>query len=193
MEARKLDKISVAEYLEIERSTQTKHEYHDGLIYAMSGGTLEHGLICGNTYGEIRNALRNQSNECIPINSEVKLHLVKANKYVYPDVMVVCGPIEKAKEEPNAITNPKVIIEVLSKTTESYDRGDKFHNYRQITTLEEYILIDQYKAQVEIYTRKSDLWRITLIKGLDQELILESLNIVIPLEYIYENINWKKP
>lgn len=191
MEAKKLDKVTLEEYLEIEQTTQIKHEYHDGTIYAMSGGTIEHGLISGNTFGEIKFALRKKGSDCKAINSEVKLHIQSLNKYVYPDVMVICGEMETADNESNAIVNPTVIVEVLSKSTESYDRGDKFFIYRQIDSLKEYILIDQYKAQVEVYQRQSDLWKIQRVTGIDNQFEIASLGISVNLKDIYENVHFK--
>lgn len=188
MEAKKLNNLSIPEYIEIERATDTKYEYHDGRIVAMAGGTLEHGLISGNIFGEIKFRLRDKKNNCRAMNSDIKLHIQTANKFLYPDAMVLCGEIKKSTADPNAVMNPTVIIEVLSKSTESYDRGDKFFAYRQIISLQEYILVDQYKAQVEIYQRQSDLWKITRITGIDQRLDIPSLGIAIDLESIYEDI-----
>lgn len=190
MEARKLDNLTVTEYIEVERETQTKYEYHDGSIFAMSGGTIEHGLISGNIFGEIKFGLRSKGGDCTALNSEVKLFIKPLNKYVYPDVMVVCGEIEKSNDEADAVVNPTVIVEVLSKTTESYDRGDKFFIYRQIETLREYILIDQYKPQIEVFRREADLWNIQRVTGLDQALEISSLGITVSLKNIYENVDF---
>jgi Uma2 family endonuclease len=104
--------------------------------------------------------------------------------------MVVCGEMERSDKEQNALTNPLLIIEVLSTSTESYDRGDKFFAYRQIPSLREYILIDQYKPQVDVYRRKTDLWRISRIEGLDSQLVISSLGIEISLRDIYERVVW---
>ncbi len=188
MEAKKLNNLSIPEYIEIERAADTKYEYHDGRVVAMAGGTLEHGLISGNIFGEIKFRLRDKKNNCRAMNSDIKLHIQTANKFLYPDAMILCGEIKKSTADPNAVMNPTVIIEVLSKSTESYDRGDEFFAYRQIISLQEYILVDQYKAQVEIYQRQSDLWKITRITGIDQRLDIPSLGIAIDLESIYEDI-----
>lgn len=190
MEAKKLENLSLAEYLQIEKEADTRYEYHNGKIFAMAGGTVEHGLISGNTYGEIRMALRRKNSDCTPINSDVKLHIISLNKFLYPDVMVICGEIERSEAEKDAIINPTVIVEVLSQSTESYDRGDKFFSYRQIASLKEYILIDQYKAQIDAYVREEDLWKIMRIEGMDKELNLDSLGITISLKDIYENVSF---
>lgn len=188
MEAKKLNHLTVAEYIKIEEETQTKHEYHNGTIVAMSGGTIEHGIISGNTYGEMKFALREKDSVCKAINNDVKLHIESLNKYVYPDVMVVCDKIERSSEEQYGIINLVVIVEVLSKSTESYDRGDKFYMYRQIPTLKEYILIDQYKAQVEVFSRQKQLWNIKRISGIDEILEIPSIGVNILMKNIYEDI-----
>ncbi len=188
MIAKNLDNLSISEYIKIEQQTDTKYEYHNGSIYAMAGGTLNHGLICGNIFGEIRTALKHKKSDCKVMNSEIKLHVKEKNSFLYPDTMIVCGEIEKSQLESNAVTNPVVIIEVLSKSTANYDRGDKFFFYRQIDSLQEYILIEQDKAQIEVYKKKGDLWKITRIAGVDNFLPISSLNIKLKLEDIYENI-----
>ncbi len=120
----------------------------------------------------------------------MKLNVESKNSFLYPDAMVVCGGVEKSKTEPNSITNPRVIVEVLSKTTATYDRGDKFFLYRQINSLQEYVLIEQDKPQIEVYKREADLWKITRISGLDQQLYLESLDLKLELEVIYEDVEF---
>jgi len=191
MEAKKYENVTVSEYIKIEQETSTKHEYHDGKIYDMSGGTVEHGLISGNTYGELKFGLRQKNRQCKAINNDVKLYIPSLNKYLYPDVMVICNGIERSEEE-HGVINPTVIVEVLSKSTESYDRGDKFYMYRQIESLREYVLINQYKEEVEVFTRQNHLWKITRIIGLDQELVLQSINLSIPMASIYEDITFEK-
>ena len=124
--------ISIEDYIALEQATNTRYEYHDGTIYAMAGGSIEHGLISGNTYGELKFNLREKGSDCKAINNDVKLHVESLNKFLYPDVMVVCGEMERSTKEKNAVVNPSVIIEVLSNSTEAYDRGDKFFAYRQI-------------------------------------------------------------
>ena len=188
MEAKRLVGLTIEEYIKIEKETQTRYEYHDGSIFALAGGTVEHGLISGNVFGEIKMALRNTKDSCRPLNSEVRLRIETLNKMLYPDVMVVCGDIQKSAIDEHSITNPILIVEVLSNSTESYDRGDKFYAYRQIPSLEEYVLIDQYKALVEIYKRENDLWKITRVVGLEESVELASLKIRLDLKHIYEDV-----
>ncbi len=190
MEAKKLNDISIEEYIALEKEAETKYEYHDGTVYAMAGGTIEHGLICGNIFGEIRSALRSKKSNCRPVNSEVKLHIQSINRFLYPDTMVICGKIEQSTDEINSITNPSLIVEVLSKSSASYDRGDKFYFYRQIESLQEYIIIEQEKAQIEIYKREAELWKITRISGMKSKLYLSALDISIDVEEIYRDVKF---
>lgn len=188
MKAEQLSKISLEEYLKIEKETETKYEFHDGTLIAMAGGTIEHGLISGNTFMALGLALRTVNENCRPINSEVKLYIASLKKYLYPDGMVICGDIERSNEHQNAIENPIIIIEVLSKSTEGYDRGDKFFFYKQIPSLQEYILIDQHNPRIDLYTRKSDLWKITRTEGLEKSVSIASLNIQIALKEVYRDV-----
>lgn len=190
MEALKLENLTIQEYLKLEKETQKKYEFHNGFVYALAGGTLNHGLICGNVYGELRLALKNQNNNCKPLSSEIKLHIESKNSFVYPDAMVICGEIELSKIDQNAVTNPILIVEVLSKSTANYDRGDKFHTYRQLKSLKEYVLIEQNKPVIEIYTRKADLWKIRRIEGLDQEIHFSSIDLTLKLSDLYYDIDF---
>jgi Uma2 family endonuclease len=191
MKAEKLPKLSVEEYIQHEIETGQKHEYHDGMIYALAGGTLEHALLIGNVYSELRNGLREKGNNCKPITNDAKLHIEKENKFVYPDTMVICGEFEKSSANKDAVTNPILIVEVLSKSTSDYDRGDKFYFYRQIPTLQEYVLIDQSRYLVDIYYKieKSDLWSISRYEGNDQKIKLQSIDIEISMKDLYFDVN----
>jgi len=187
----KMPLLSVKEYIEYERKNEQKYEYHDGKIFALAGGTLNHGLLCGNIYAEIRRGLKAQASDCKPLLSEIKLNISKKNNYVYPDTMVVCGELEMSKEDENAVTNPILIVEVLSKSTAEYDRGDKFHFYRQIASLEEYVLIEQDKAVVEIYYKKkgTDLWSISRYEGISASIKLQSIGVNIKMQELYFDVD----
>ena len=115
MKANKLPRLTVEEYIQQEVESNSKYEYHNGKIFAHAGGTLNHGLICGNVYSELRNALKNKASNCLPFTSDIKLHIETTNSYVYPDSMVICGKIESAKNDKNSVTNPSLIIRVHSK------------------------------------------------------------------------------
>jgi len=191
MKAHKIPNLTVQEYIQQEIETGTKYEYHNGKIYALAGGTLNHGLICGNVYSELRNKLKEKDSKCLPFNSEIKLNIDKSNSYVYPDTMVICGEIESSKVDKNSVTNPILIIEVLSKSTAEYDRGDKFHLYRQIPTFKEYVIIEQKKHVVDVHYKhdNSDLWKITRYEGLDKIVKFQSVGIEITMEELYYRTN----
>jgi Uma2 family endonuclease len=188
MKARKISNISFADYIQQEMDTNTKYEYHNGKIYALAGGTLNHGLISGNVFSKMTNKLEEKSANCTPLNSDVKLHIAYSNSYVYPDSMVVCGEFEYAEEDENSITNPILIVEVLSKSTAEYDRGDKFYLYRQIPTLREYVLIEQNKYVVDVHYKSdnSDLWKISRYQGLDEIVKFQSVDIEISMSALYK-------
>ena len=190
MKAHKLSKLSVEEYIQHEIETGQKYEYHDGMIHALAGGSLEHALLIGNIYSELRNGLKEKRSNCKSITNDAKLYIEKENKYVYPDSMVVCGEIKKSNETKDALTNPILIVEVLSKSTSEYDRGDKFYFYRQIPSLREYILIDQSRYVVEVFLKKekNDLWRISRYDSLDQMINIQSLDIEISMKELYFDI-----
>lgn len=190
MQAKKLNNISIKEYIAIEKANDVKYEYLDGSIYAMAGGTVKHTTICGNVFFEIETALRGANKPCRTYNTDAKIRIESKNSYVYPDATVVCGEPEMSEHKPDAVTNPTVIVEVLSKSTVGYDRGDKFYLYRQIESLQEYILIEQEEAKIEIYKRKGDLWHISRVTGLEAELFISSLDVSIELKQIYLNVDF---
>ncbi len=187
MEAPRLNNLTLEEYVKIEQETGIRYEYHDGEIFAMAGGSLNHGLICGNVFGELRNSLRKKESPCKVLNTEIKLHIQKKNCFLYPDAMVICEDMDPLDFEANAISHPVVIIEVLSKSTANYDRGEKFFLYGLIETLKEYILIDQEKMQVEIFSRREDLWKITKFTESDRVVPISALGIEIPIEELYRD------
>lgn len=181
--------ITVAEYLELEVKNEIKYEFHNGEIYAMSGGTLNHAIISGNLFTSVKSGLKNNNSNCNTFNSDARVHIPELNVYVYPDTSVVCGDIEQS-EEGHAICNPILIVEVLSKGTASYDRGDKFHKYQNIPSLEEYVLIQQENKIIDIYYRqpKSDLWRITRFEGEETTVRFESIDLEIEMSSIYDGV-----
>ncbi len=187
MKAHKLSNVSVKEYILKEQETKTKHEFHNGKIYALAGGTLNHGLIGGNIYSSLRKKLEAKESTCLPFNSDVKLFIEKSNSYVYPDCMVICDEIKTAPEDENSVMNPILIIEVLSKSTSDYDRGDKFFLYRKIPSFKEYILIDQKRHIVDVHFKNenSDLWQIIRYEGINQTIKIQSLSIELTMEELY--------
>lgn len=183
-------KLTVEEYVKLEQETNQKYEYYDGEVYSMAGGTSAHSRITMNVSARIHLALLDK--ECEVMNSDTKIFLEHKNNYVYPDAMILCNA-EESENVKGAFTNPVVIIEVLSKSTESYDRGGKFRLYTQIPSLRYYILIEQDAAQIDVYSRKNStsLWSLQFITGLENnlELIISEREILsIPLNRIYDRV-----
>ncbi len=178
---------SYDQYLARERTSETKSEFYTGQIFAMSGGTPTHNTISGNTFATSRNRLR--GTPCRPFNSDQRIRIQPCGLATYPDASIVCGELELDTQDVDAFVNPRVIFEVLSKSTESYDRGKKFDFYRQLDSLREYVLISQEEAQVECFTRQSNGdWLLSIHKGLDSTLPLSTVSIEIPLTDIYEDV-----
>jgi Uma2 family endonuclease len=177
---------SVDEYLEIERTSEIKHEYDDGEIYAMAGGSYVHNRAATNTTVALGSALKGK--KCFVANSDQQV-AVSSTKYCYPDVSVICGPFKPSEEHPNAATNPVLIVEVLSPETESYDRGGKFMRYRQISTFREYVLISQTEMLVEVFY-KNDLgfWEIETYQQPTDVINLKSIEVTLALLDIYEGV-----
>ncbi len=170
--------------MEIEAAADYKSEYYQGEIFAMSGGSPKHSRLCLNLNWAIREATRNKN--CIGFESNMKLEIAEADAYVYPDLMVVCGHVRLAENTTDVITNPVLIIEVLSPGTESFDRGKKFEFYRSVPSLKEYVPVSQDKPQIETYFRHDkNLWQRTMIEGLDKNILFQCLEYEIALEEIY--------
>jgi len=188
----KMPLLSVSEYIIQEQENHTKYEYHDGQIFALAGGSLNHGMLCGNIYAELRSRLKAKKSDCKPFTSEIKLRIKARNSFVYPDAMVICGEIETSEQDKNSVTNPSLVVEVLSKSTANYDRGDKFFLYRQIPSLQEYVLISQNQPQVDVFYKQpnTDLWQITRFEGLESTIILQSVLLQIAMSDLYFDIHF---
>jgi len=177
----KRDLLSIEEYLKFEEGTPIRHEYVAGEIFAMSGGSRKHALIAGNVFAAFHAHLRGSS--CSSFINDFKLHLdVNDSKFFYyPDVMVACRP----QADDRFCTNPRLIVEVLSASTERTDRREKASNYRQIPTLEEYVLVAQRIAQVTIY-RRSEHWAPLILSSLEETAEFRSIELSLPVGQIYE-------
>lgn len=186
MAERALGTHTLETYFQLEQDSDTKYEFFDGFIVAMAGGEPDHGIIAVNVSTAIHNALRVKSKNCRVYSSDVKIAINQANRRCYPDVSVVCGQEKRDVKEPKAITNPILVVEVLSESTELLDRGEKFRAYIQIETLQEYVLISQEKALVEIFSKTTDgTWRIRSFAGLDQKVEIPALDISINTTDLY--------
>ena len=179
------------EYLALERKSETRNEYYNGEIFAMAGASREHNLIVANLLRDIGNQLEDRPCESYP--SHMRVSVEATGLYTYPDVSVVCGEPRFQDREVDTLLNPTVIVEVLSPSTEAYDRGDKFRHYRRIDSLREFVLISQDRMMVERYTRQGNDWVLSDLTDPDQVLKLESIGCQIPLNRIFAKITFPEP
>jgi len=175
------------EYLAFERQALEKHEYYKGEIFNMAGASINHNKLLMNFIGETRNFLKGKS--CDVFGSDLRIHIPSNTLYTYPDAVIVCNDLETLDNEADTILNPVVIIEILSPSTQSYDRGDKFMLYRSIQSLQEYILIDSLSVKVEHYTRQPNgTWLLQEWKSLPDNLFISSINFTFPLSELYSGV-----
>ena len=185
--------LTPEEYITLERkaipdANTVRSEYMNGEIIAMSGASLKHNLITHNISGELRNRLK--GTECFAFANEMRVSIPSANSYFYPDVGVVCEEPRFEDDVFDTLVNPIIIVEVLSPSTEAYDRGDKFAHYRQLQSLQEYILVSQDKVRVDHYVRHTTQWLLTDFQELEQHLPLTSIQCELPLQEIYERVTF---
>lgn len=179
--------LSPEEYLAIERRAEYRSEYVDGVVYAMAGGSERHNLLAANIIISIGVQLRNRPCRVYP--SDLKIRVPNSKRFFYPDVSVVCGETVFADDERDVILNPILIVEVLSESTAAYDRGKKFLSYQQIDSLQEYLLVSQDEEIVEHYVRQgNDTWLYTKAIGLEETLILPSIDCEVALREIYDKV-----
>ncbi len=175
---------TVEEYFEMEETSEIRHEYYDGEIFAMAGGSLNHNRLVRRVGNLIE---RQAKNHCGVFTENVKLEAIKNFYYPYPDIMLTCNPFDLRQK--NKILNPSLIVEVLSKSTENYDKTIKLKKYKAIASVQYYMLVSQYEASVELYSRVSDfLWNYEEFNELNPTIHLEKLEINLSLSDIYENI-----
>jgi Uma2 family endonuclease len=180
--------ISPEEYLERERQAETKSEYFAGEIFAMAGGSPEHSLIAANVTGGLWIQLRD--GPCAIYNSDMKVRST-AEHFAYPDVTLVCGEAEYGGDQGDVLLNPTLLVEVLSPTTEAWDRGGKFEQYRQRDSLLEYVLIAQDRPHVERYARQPNgEWLFSERNGLEATLPLPSIGCELALSEVYRKLTF---
>ncbi|WP_017293152.1 Uma2 family endonuclease [Geminocystis herdmanii] len=180
---------SPEEYLKLEEKAETKNEYRNGEIIPMAGATINHNKIALNFCRQFPLTIEKQIYEIFM--SDVKLFIPEENIYTYPDVMIVRDNPIYQNDSKTIITNPLIIIEVLSLSTQDYDRGQKFKYYRSLESLQEYILIDQYEYSIEQFAKNQQgKWVLTEYKKLEEKLLLESIAWEIPLTDIYQRVEF---
>ncbi len=183
---------SVEQYFQLEFDASDKHEYHDGEILAMAGTSYDHCVILPNVVGELRAALKGKP--CRVLDGNLRIRIPGTPRYVYPDASVICGQpqFDPLDPRPMTVTNSRVIIEVLSPSTEAYDRGDKFTHYREIASLEEYIRVSQDRPSVETFSRQPDgSWSFTTFSGRDAVLKVRCLGVELPMAEVYVGVEWE--
>jgi len=187
--AKPLHRLTEAEYLNLERSSESRNEYFDGELFAMSGGTPLHSQIAASLIQEIGRRLR--GGRCVVYTSDLRLKIEVTGLFTYPDLSVVCGPIQFAADTDDTVVNPAVIVEVLSDSTEAYDRGKKFENYRQIPSLREYLLVSQKEPRIEQFIRQpNEQWLLREAAGLEATLALPSLEIQISFDEVFGGVQF---
>ncbi|NTS42706.1 Uma2 family endonuclease [Flavisolibacter sp. BT320] len=181
--------ISIEDYLSLEETADEKHEYYKGEIFAMAGGSIAHNRLVRNSLTAIDNFLSGKKCEAFP--SDLKVHNEANTLFTYPDISIVCGEIERWQGRNDTITNPVVIIEVLSESTQLYDRGQKFKLYRSLPSLKEYILLSSLEYMVEHYTKQAeDSWNFRELTDPDDTLTIESIGFSCPVKDLYRNVSF---
>jgi Uma2 family endonuclease len=168
-------------YLALEREVDRRHEFLDGEVRAMSGGSLRHSALKANLTAVVGTGLRGGS--CRTYDADARLRTVETGLATYADLAVVCGPVVTHPEDPNAFTNPTALFEVLSPSTEAWDRGGKFIHAQQIPSLRYYVLLSQAEPRIEVYERHPDGWRYTTATEGDVRLAHLGLTLPVPLVY----------
>lgn len=177
---------SPEEYLALEAAADFRSEYYNGQIFPMAGGSPNHNRIAVNLVSALNLAL---TDDYDVFTSDMRLWIPQTGLYTYPDVIVVAGALELAEGRKDTITNPRLIVEVLSDSTKNYDRGEKFEFYRTIPSFQEYLLVDQAKIHLEYYTKTAhNQWLLTEYNDLDLELICVAIPFRISLSAIYKKV-----
>ncbi len=180
---------TVEAYLDFEMTSETKHEYFDGEVYAMSGASEKHNHIVANTIGSFFAQLR--ESPCNALSSDQRVRVSK-RQYVYPDITIVCGERQFTGEKPDTLLNPTVLIEVLSPSTEGYDKTVKSEYYRSIPSLKEYLLISQEKCHIEHYARQTNgKWFVADVMQMDGTLELSSVQCTLAAEDVYNKVKFE--
>ena len=176
---------TAAEYLAFEREAEARHEFVDGQIVEMSGGSVRHATICDNLLICVQARLRDTG--CRDFSASLRVKIEATGNYTYPDLSVLCGEARLEDDRQDTLLNPRLIVEVLSPSTERHDRVWKFRNYQLISSFEEYVLVSQDEPRVERFLRQGDIgWLMTQVVGLDQTVRFESITCELPLIEIYE-------
>ncbi|HUK16507.1 MAG TPA: Uma2 family endonuclease [Bryobacteraceae bacterium] len=181
--------ITPEQYLEIERAAECKSEYFNGEMFAMAGAVRTHNLLVTNAVAELRQQLRGRPCEVYP--SDMRVRVSSTGLYTYPDALVVCGEPVFLDRREDTLLNPALIVEVLSPSTEAYDRGRKFEHYQKIDSLRYYLLISSDRVHADLFTLQDGRWGLTPASGLDDTLELESIGCRLKLADLYEKVEFE--
>ena len=182
--------VSPEEYLRLERQASHKSEYLNGEIFAMSGASEEHNLIAGNIFGELRQQLKGQ--QCRAYTNDMRVKIRSNGLYTYPDMIVVCGEPQFEDEHVDTLVNPTLLGEVLSPSTERYDRIAKTSYYRTIESLAEHLIVAQDEIRLELYIRQTDgEWLFSLYRSLNDTVTLSSIGCTLKLNDIYDRVTFE--
>ena len=176
------------QYLALERKADSKSEYINGHIIGMAGASRLHNLIAGNFYREVSQQLRGRP--CEAYIGDMRVEVSRTGLYTYPDIVVVCGDIHFADAANDTLLNPTVIVEVLSASTEAYDRGEKFAHYRRLESLQEYLLVAQDKVRIEHYVRQGTKWVLSEWSDLNDTVPLATIDCAITLRDVYDKVQF---
>ena len=183
-------RLTAVDYLAIERKAEFKSDFFDGEMFAMAGASLRHNQVVSNIIREVGTALKDGPCQVFP--SDLRLKISKTGLYTYPDAIIVCGKQEFDDTQFDTLINPTVVFEVLSESTESYDRGTKSRHYRQIESLQAYVLISQDRPSVEVFTRTNENdWLLREATDLASEIELDSAKVNLVMSEIYRNVNFE--
>jgi len=180
--------LSEAEYLELERKAERKSEYFRGQMFAMAGASLRHTVIVMNIGAGLHQQLK--VSPCRVCSTDLRLRVSPTGLYTYPDVVVFCGQPQFADDQQDTLLNPALVVEVLSKSTQDYDRGQKFEHYRTLPSLAEYLTVAPDRPHIEHWTRQEDGWRLVEYADLTQTIQLASIGAALPLAEVYDKVDF---
>jgi Uma2 family endonuclease len=181
-------KYTIEEYLQMENASDQKHEYYQGEIFAMAGVKMPHNHITSNLATQLGSRLSGKP--CKPFGGDTRVHIEKNSLFTYPDITVICGEVVTLNNDDFNVLNPAIIFEVLSPSTKSYDRGEKFSLYRDIPTLREYVLVDSESVKVEAhFINEKGLWALKEYENLDAVLEIPPIQVSVPLSDIYSGLS----
>lgn len=176
--------VTYADFVALEATSLTKHEWLDGVVYDMSGGTIDHSGLTAQMIVLLGTLLRGK--RCRVFDPNLGIRVIATGLFTYPDASIVCGSLEKDPANRNAVTNPKVLVEVLSDSTEEYDRGEKFAHYQRIPSLAEYVLVSQHEPCIEVFRRTATgKWELAQKALAGQTVVLKSIECVLSVDEVY--------